>query len=207
MLKNSKRSMSGTTPGSTPAAWRNPRFVMRALLGVLVGANLIAAGLLLWPIGGSAEDLERERVRLLEQVRKQQVTLERSRQNAAAVEKARTEGDGFLSEYFLTPRTAYSTLISELLDAAAKTKIQAKEHAYSVEGVEGSDTLNMMTITANYEGSYSDLLHFVNAVDRSPRLLIIESLNAVPQQGTTKLAVNMKLNTFVRGSGEGGGGQ
>jgi len=43
-------------------------------------------------------------------------------------EKARTEGDGFLSEYFLTPRTAYSTLISELLDAPRKTKIQAKEH-------------------------------------------------------------------------------
>src|SRR5258708_40376948 len=115
MLKNSKRSigtMSGTTPGATAAAWRSPRFVMRTLLGVLLGANLIAAALMLWPIGGSAEDLERERVRLLAQVRTQQATLERSRQNAAAVEKARTEGDGFLGEYFLTPRTAYSTLIS-----------------------------------------------------------------------------------------------
>jgi len=108
--------------------------------GVLVGANLMAAGLVMWPIGGSAEDLERERVRLLEQVRKQQVTLERSRQNAAASKKPAPKATVFLSEYFLTPRTAYSTLISELLDAAAKTKIQAKEHAYSVEGVEGSDT-------------------------------------------------------------------
>src|SRR5260370_8061068 len=137
MLKTSRRSMSGTMPGVTAASWRNPRFVMGTVLGVLVGANLIAAGLMMWPIGGSAEDLERERVRLLEQVRKQQVTLERSRQNAAAVEKARTEGDGFLSEYFLTPRTAYSTLISELLDAAAKTTIQPNDHPYSTERVHG----------------------------------------------------------------------
>src|SRR5260370_39986893 len=111
MLKNSKRSMSGTMPGVTAASWRNPRFVMRALLGVLVGANLIAAGLMMWPIGGSAEGLERERVRLLEQVRKQQVTLQRSRHDAAAVEKTRAEGDGFRSEYCLPPRTAYPTRV------------------------------------------------------------------------------------------------
>jgi hypothetical protein len=67
--------------------------------------------------------------------------------------------------------------------------------------VEGSDTLSMLTITANYEGAYADLLHFVHEVDRSPRLLIIESLNAAPLQGGGQLSVSIKLESFVREDG------
>jgi type IV pilus assembly protein PilO len=56
----------------------------------------------------------------------------------------------------------------------------------------------MMTITANYEGTYRDLMNFVHQLDRSPRMLIIESLNAAPQAGGNLLAVSMKIDTFVR---------
>jgi type IV pilus assembly protein PilO len=59
----------------------------------------------------------------------------------------------------------------------------------------------MLTITANYEGAYADLLHFVHEVDRSPRLLIIESLNAAPLQGGGQLSISMKLESFVREDG------
>jgi type IV pilus assembly protein PilO len=56
----------------------------------------------------------------------------------------------------------------------------------------------MMSITATYEGTYADLLHFVHELDRSSKLVIIESLNAAPQQGTNLLSVALKLDTFVR---------
>jgi hypothetical protein len=71
--------------------------------------------------------------------------------------------------------------------------------------VEGSDTLNMMSITAVYEGTYQDLMHFVYELDRSPGMLIIESLSAAPQANSDLLAVSMRLNTFVRGGEESGG--
>src|ERR1051325_5201256 len=160
--------------------WRNTKFLMRVLLGTLVGANLIAAGLVMWPIGGSAEDLERQRVNLSKQVRDQRALLERTRQHVSAVEVGRNEGDKFLGQYFLQPRTAYSTLLTELLTAASKSKIKPRENSYSLEPIEGTDDLSMMVISATFEGTYNDLLHFVNAIDRSPRLLIIESLNAAP---------------------------
>jgi hypothetical protein len=190
---------------TTRGQWRNTKFLMRVLLGTLVAANLIAAGLVMWPIGGSAEELEIQRVKLTQQVRDQTTSLDRTRLNTAAVEKGRHEGDAFLGEYFLKPRTAYSTLLVELMGAANQSKIVPREHTYSVEPIEGSDTLSMMVISGTYDGSYTDLLRFVNAIDRSQRLLIIESLNAVPQQNAGKLSVSMKLNTFVRA--EGGGGE
>ena len=176
---------------------------LRIGLGVLAALNLIAAALVLFPPGGSAEDLARQLATLQSQAQSRQTLLERTRAHAAAVEKGRSDGDRFLDNYFLERRTAYSALLSELIEAANESKIKPREHAYSTEPIEGSDSLSMMTITANYEGTYSDLMHFVHEIDRSPRLLIVESLNAAPQQGSNTLTVNMKLETFVREGAQG----
>ena len=86
----------------------------------------------------------------------------------------------------------------ELGEAAAAAKIKPRERSYDTQPIEGSDTLSMMSITANFEGPYRDILNFVHALDNSPRLLMIESLNAAPQLGSNALVVSMKIDTFVR---------
>jgi len=182
-------------------SFNDPQFVVRVVLGVLLAANLVALGLVLFPPGGSAEELEQQVATLQSQIRPRQVAVERIREHAAAVEKGRAEGDQFLGDYFLSGRTAFSTLLGELGAAAAESKIKPMDTAYSMEPVEGSDTMNLMSITAAYTGSYADLMHFVHELDRSHSLLIIESLSAAPQQGTDLLTVSMKLDTFVRESG------
>lgn len=196
------RSSSGT--GLTPGflrQWRDPKVVLRTILGVLLGANFVAAGLVLFPPGGSAEDLERQQASLQSQIQSRQVVLERTRRHTDEVEKGRMQGDEFLSDYFLPLRSHTSALFTELEAAATEAKIKPRELALAIEPVEGSDTLSMLTITANYEGAYTDLLHFVHEVDRSPRLLIIESLNAAPVQGSGQLSISMKLESFVREDG------
>ena len=81
--------------------------------------------------------------------------------------------------------------------------LRPREHSFVFEPVEGSDTLSMMTVNGNYEGTYSDLVNFLNLLDRSPRFLILEYLQATPQQQTAgMLNVSMKLNTFVREAAE-----
>ena len=116
------------------------------------------------------------------------------------VEGARQAGDQFLLEHFTDQQTAYSTLLDEMGRAAKEAGIQEREHSFALEPIEGSDTLGMLSITANYQGSYADLIQFVNRLDRSARLVIVESLTATPQQSTGLLNVNMRLNTFVRES-------
>jgi Tfp pilus assembly protein PilO len=176
----------------------DPKVIARTVVMVLGAANLIAAGLVLFPPGGSAEELERQRATLIGQVRTLRERVELIKQHADAVEKGRAEGDQFLSQYFLANRTAFSTLLSELESAAKQSQIKPRDNAFSMEPVEGSDTLSMMSITAGFEGKYADLMRFVHAIDQSQRLLIIESLTAAPQQNSDILSVSMKLNTFVR---------
>src|SRR5690242_11050865 len=101
MPKNS----SAQGPGAR-SRWKDPRFTFRVILGVLLGANLIAAGVVLYPPGGSAESLERQLATLQTQVMQNRATLERTREHVAAVEKGRAQGDKFLSDYFLPRRTA-----------------------------------------------------------------------------------------------------
>jgi hypothetical protein len=187
---------------------RDANSILRIGLGVLLLANLVAAGLVLFPPGGSAEDLDRQQIALRSQMTARSAALAMAREHAAAVEKGRSEGDDFLSKYFLPNRAAFSSLLNTLQEAANQTKIKQRDGSYAIEPIEGSDSLSMYSITAAYEGTYPDLMHFVHEIDRSRNLLILESLSATPQQSGDILTVSMKLNTFVRDDvGQGGGGQ
>jgi len=184
-------------------AWppNNPRAAIRLGLGVLLAANLGAAYLILRPIGGSAEELSQQALEMHSQIRQQQGVLDRTRVLVSKIESGRGEGDRFMGSYFLPRRPAYSTIVGELNNLASQAKITPRDSAWAMEPVEGSDTLDMLQISANFEGTYPDLIHFINLLDKSDRLLIIESLNATPQQSGGRLNVMLKLDTFVQEDG------
>ena len=175
----------------------DPAALLRLGVGLLLAANLVAGYFVLRPIGGSPDELRQQAMEMRVQIHQQQGALERTRLMAGKVEDGRGEGDKFMTKYFLPRRTAYSVVVSELNEIANQAKVTPKEVAYVIEPVEGSDTLEMMLITANFEGGYAELKQFVNLVDKADRLVIMESLNATPQQGGKKLNVMMKLDTFV----------
>jgi len=175
----------------------NPLALMRLGIGLLIAANLVAGYFVIRPIGGSPEELRQQVTEMRAQIRQQQGALDRLRLLAGKINLGRGEGETFVGKYFLPRRTAYSTLLADLNQVAGESKVTPKEAAYAIEPVEGSDTLEMMQISINFEGTYADLIHFINLMDKSNRLLIMESLNATPQQGGTRLNVMMKLDTFV----------
>jgi Tfp pilus assembly protein PilO len=180
---------------------RDPKLVARIILGVLLLANLIAAFFVFQPVGGSAEELERQIAETQSQVQQQQAALGRMRKLVSRIEQARTTGDDFLGKYFMDRRTASSAIVGEL-DAAAKSAgMKPKERSFTYDPIEGTDAFSMMTVVANYEGTYGDLLQFVNKLDKSERFLIIDTLVAAPQQNSPTLNVQIKFNAFVREAG------
>ena len=188
----------GASIGQLGLRKNDPQAMARIGLGVLLTLNLIAGWFVYSPLGGAADEMEARLVDLRKQVAQRQATLLRSKQLTAKVEKGRTQGDEFLGRYFLSRPTTYSTLVGELNELAKTAGVRPKEQAYNEEEVEGSDELGMLSITAGYEGSYADLLHFMREIDRANRLVIIESLAATPQQGSGVLNISLRLNTFIR---------
>lgn len=175
--------------------------ILRIVIGTLVAVNLVAAWFVFNPLGGSLEDLDNQIVANRQQILARQSSIARLHRTMDKTDQARLAGDAFLSQYFLPRRHAYSRLEVELGEAAAAAGIKDKGRSYSYEPVEGSDTLGMLTITANYDGTYADLILFLNRIDRAKRLLILESLTAQPLQGTPLLTMTLKLNAFFRFDG------
>ena len=197
MAKNSSLKSTVKAKGGVQLA--------RVVMGVLIVLNLIAGWLVYSPPGGSAEALEQDLARLQAQVKQAKARMEETKQHAAAVEKGRGDADAFLARYFMPRRIAPTALLTELNDIARRAGIQERGNAFSIDLIEGSETLGMVTITANFEGTYRNLLNFVREIDRSPSLLIIESLNAAPQQGSNSLMVAIKMEAFLREDGSGPG--
>jgi type IV pilus assembly protein PilO len=179
-------------------AIKEPRVLLRAVIGTLLAANLVAAVMAFKPFGGSAADLRREQQALRVQLGRLQARAATSKRLVEKVETARREGDQFLAKYVMDRRTMSSTIQDELNRTAKEAGIKALPATLDLEPIEGSDTLEMISISAGYEGTYANLTKFVNLLDKSPRFLIIENMQTAPQQGGQALNVTLKLDTFVR---------
>jgi Tfp pilus assembly protein PilO len=185
-------------PKSFSSAIKDPRVVMRVVIGTLLAANLVAAVIAFRPFGGSADDLRREESDLRRQLAQLQARLTGTRRLSDKVATARQEGDQFLAKYVTDRRTTFSTVLEELDRTAQEAGIKPRDRNVELNAIEGSNTLEMMSITAGFEGSYPSLQKFVSLLDKSPRFLIIESLTASPQQGGQVLNVSVKMDTFVK---------
>jgi len=180
-------------------AWKEPRFLVRAALGLLLAANLAVAAIAFNLFGASPEALDQQLAAARARLQTDQTRLMRSRLLSSNIGKGKSDGDTFLASYFTTRRHTYSAIISEITDMAKNAGMKAEEWTIApLDPIEGSDDLSMMTVSINFEGGYAQLVKFVNALDRSPRFLIIESMQATPQPKGDILSVNLKLNAFIK---------
>jgi type IV pilus assembly protein PilO len=184
-------------------AWKDPRVAMRAVIGVLLLANLAAAVMAFKPFGGSAEDMRNEQATLQGRLSQIETRTTVSKRLVYKVVSARRSGDNFLEKYFFDARTYSSSLTEELNRLATEAGIRPLPSTTNQELVEGSETLYMVTIQGGYEGTYANLRKFVDLVDKSPRFLIIENMTlASPQQQAGQVVnVTIKLDAFARATG------
>jgi type IV pilus assembly protein PilO len=179
------------------ALLKDRRALVRAGLGAMLAANLVAAVLVIHPLGGSAEDLA-DRMRSKQRELDQNLQhIQRTRNLVGKVQQAKVDGDEFLKQCTMNRRTAFSTLIGEVNKMAEESGMKPKESSLTLDAVTGSDTIEQLTIAASYEGSYPSLTKLVNMLDKSPRFLIIESMQATPMANGA-LNVTIRLDTFIR---------
>jgi hypothetical protein len=181
------------------SSFREPMMLVRTGLGLLLAANLVAAAFAFHLIGVSPEVLRAQLAMSRAQLPAAQLMLKRSRLLTANIDKGKTDGNQFLATYFSNRRYTYSTILDEIDHAAKAAGMIRKDAQFSSPDlIEGTDDLEMLTISVNFEGGYPQLVHLVNLLDRSSHFLIIESLQiASPPKGEI-YSVTFKLNAFVK---------
>src|ERR1035438_10419880 len=114
--------------------WKDPRVAMRAVLGVLLLANLVAAVVAFKPFGGGADDLRRDRNVLQQQLVQLEKQVAKNRKLVEKVSSARSQGDQFLAKYFTDRRVVTSTIQSELVQIAKDAGIFGDLHEFALDG-------------------------------------------------------------------------
>lgn len=181
------------------AVLKDPQILVRILLGLLLAANLVAASFAFHLFEVSPEQIARQVQSTRQQIVAQMLKLNATRMHASKVDKGRDEGSKFVTTYMTQRRSAYSDILSDIDAMAAASSMKSKDATIGFEAIEGTDSLDMMTITANFESNYPGLLKFLNQVDRSKRFFIIENVAAAPQSNQNGiLLITIKLNTFVK---------
>lgn len=189
-------------PKSFNANLKDPRVLMRVIIGVLLVANLAAAVIAFKPFGGSAEDLRRQQAALSSQLAQLQKQLAFSKMQVEKVQKARTEEDKFAGEYFTDTGKMSAMILAELTQTAKDAGIKPGTATLGLEQLEGSDSIQELTTNMGFEGTYANFTKFINLLDKSPHFIIIENMQAAApqQQGGQALNVTLKIDTFVRGA-------
>jgi Tfp pilus assembly protein PilO len=178
---------------------REPSAMMGVVAGVLLVLNLVAAAFAFHLFGSSPAQVAQQLQSTRQDLSAARSRLALTRQVTGKVQKARGEGDQFLTLYMTPRRTTYSQVYAEIQEAAEKSGMKWKEGTFSPpDPVKGSDDLSMITLSVSFEGPYPNLLKFVNLLDRSKRFLIMESLVAAPLPDGKTLSTMVKINTFVR---------
>ena len=173
--------------------------LLRTGLGLLLLANLIAAAFAFHLVGASPQALDQQLTVSRSQLQAAQLRLKRSRLLAANIQKGKIEGDKFLVTNFTDRRYTYSTIIREVNEQSKVAGMKMKEATFaSLDPIEGTEDLDMLTFSINFEGGYTQLVKLVNLLDRSPRFMIIEGLQVAPEAKGDSLTVGIKLNVFVK---------
>jgi len=125
----------------------------------------------------------------------------KSKQLVAKLQNARQDTDQFMAKYITDERVGASTLLDELNRIATEAGVRPLPQSYNEQEIKGSNGMKMVSVTEGCEGNYASLAKFINLLDKSPRFLIIESLQTTaPQQNGAPLTVQLKIDTFVNGA-------
>src|ERR1700679_2269202 len=97
-----------------PSSWKEPRILLRGIMGALLAANLVAAVIAFKPFGGSADDLQREEAALNQQLSGLRDHVAKSKQLVAKLQNARKDTDQFMAKYVTDEHFGASTMLDEL---------------------------------------------------------------------------------------------
>ena len=185
-------------PSASEGGHRTPRFWLQLTGGLLALLNGIALFFYLVPPGGSRNDLVEEQLAVRKQLAATRARKQRLRTVAAKVQVSSAQSSGFESKYFLPKRAAYQTVLGEIQDMAKISGLQERDSLYMEEPIEGASDLSVLNITAGYEGSYQSLMRFLFEIDHCPMLLMLENLQAAPQQKGGQINASVRFQAIIQ---------
>jgi Tfp pilus assembly protein PilO len=164
---------------------------LKIALGVMVALDVLAVGILVSPLVGSAESRRQELTQLWQQLQVKTRQAEPLRGLDKKIPLATQQIDQFYKERFPT----HDSDVAEALGNLAKengVKIQSFKYKWEDPEPVG---LRRVVIEASMQGDYQPLAKFLNGLERDKIFFIVNSVGLAEQNG---LVLQMKLETYQK---------
>jgi hypothetical protein len=174
-----------------------PGFWLRIAIPCLAVANLVAFVLYLFPPGGARAELFEQTMRLQSQIGAVRRHTARLQTVSGKVQIGARETSDFKNRFILPKRLAYGQVIAEVQRMSKLAGLQERDGVFSEEPIEGTADLSLLNMTANYLGSYDNLIRFLHEADHSPMLLMLDNLQAAPQLRGDQIDVAIRFQAII----------
>ena len=174
----------------------NWKGAVRLVVGVLLLADAVLAGVL-WQ--GAAEHPASAQKRL-EQLRDRDRQLATDVRSAEAIREqlpeVRKQCETFLNDTLLQASGGYSAIAADLEKIATEAGLPPGTISFRQKAADKQGIIEVQ-VTAGVEGSYAALVKFVNGLERSKSLYLLDSLtlSAGPER---LIRMNLQMRTYFR---------
>ncbi len=176
---------------------RSPRFWLQVCVGTLAVLNLAALFFYVDPPGGSRRKLSAESRQLSSAISATQAQALRLKRVSEQVQLGGKQSVEFEARYILPKRMAYESVLAEEQRMAQAANLVQRDGSLTEDPIEGTADLSVLTNTENFEGSYASLMRFLYEVDRSPKLLVLDTLTATPQKAG-QITAQVRFQAVIR---------
>jgi hypothetical protein len=151
------------------------RWVGRALIVLLTADALLLA--VVWYTAAEHPEAERRNlVRLREEDKKLAADVRRAAAIRAALPAVQKDCDTFLSNTLLVASSGYSTIVADLGKIAGDAGVPPGGIGFKQKPPDKQGVIEV-EVTAAVEGPYASLVKFVNGLERSKILYLIDSMS------------------------------
>lgn len=150
-----------------------------------------------WRLVGAAPERQTQQ---LDQLRRQHQQWSADIQRASEIRDklGQIEHDcsRFFDQQFLSEDVGSSTVVADLTAIAKKAGLETRTVSYKSAELEKRNVIEF-AITATVEGSYANIVGFINGLEQSERFYLMENLALASAQGGA-LKLNLQLKTYFR---------
>ena len=177
-----------------------PRTDIARLVRYLLGALLLADAILLGVIWQAAAEQPATGQKRLEQLRDENLRLAADVRRAAAIREAlpdvQKQCEAFLHDALRQSSGGYSAIVADLEKIAADSGLPPGAVGFHQKPPDKQGMIEVQ-INAAVEGNYAALVKFVNGLERSKSLYLLDSLS-LSSGRERSIRMNLLLRTYFR---------
>jgi Tfp pilus assembly protein PilO len=173
--------------------WRKPRF-LRSLLGLAL-ANLVVYGAVTYRLATKQERLAQQQASLSEEIATRQAELAALREEQERIERNDAVAEQFWSDVVQPVTPGLTDALAEIDRLARQSNVERGRTSYSQEVL--AVGLREMNVSMPLQGSYFDLIRFINVLERSERFFLVREI-ALRDAAEGRLSLRCDVSFFVK---------